>query len=47
LSSYQRSGPPLDREDAAAFLTAVDRGLIDADEGRIVSHEEVRRWLLS
>jgi predicted transcriptional regulator len=38
---------PLDQEDSAAFLAAVERGLIDADQGRTVSHEDVRRWLLS
>jgi len=33
--------------DTAAFLAAVEEGLADADAGRTVLHEDVRRWLLS
>jgi predicted transcriptional regulator len=38
---------PLPDEDTAAFLAAVEEGLADAATGRTVSHDEVRRWLLS
>jgi predicted transcriptional regulator len=31
----------------AAFTVAVEQGLADADAGRVVSYEDVRRWLLS
>ncbi len=31
----------------AAYAEAVAEGLADADEGRIIPYEDVRRWLLS
>lgn len=34
-------------DDSAAFLKAVEEGLADADAGRTVPYEDVRRWLLS
>lgn len=39
----QAQPEPLTEEEIAAFEEAE----ADADAGRIVSHEEVRRWLLS
>ncbi|HEY0834522.1 MAG TPA: CopG family transcriptional regulator [Azospirillum sp.] len=33
-------------EDAEAKRDAVREGFADADAGRVVPHEEVRRWLL-
>ena len=38
---------PLPDDGAAEFLAAVDAGIADADAGRTVPHEDVRRWLLS
>jgi len=38
---------PLTDDDTAAFLAAVREGLADADAGRTVPHDEVRRWILS
>jgi predicted transcriptional regulator len=37
--------PPAD--DTTAFQTAVDEGLKSLDQGRGISYEKVRRWLLS
>ncbi|WP_374516598.1 CopG family transcriptional regulator [Brevundimonas sp.] len=34
-------------EADAAFNAATERGLADAEAGRFVSHEAVKRWLLS
>ena len=38
---------PLPEDDTEAFLAAVREGLADADAGHTISHETVRRWLLS
>ena len=38
---------PLPDDDSAAEIEAVKEGLADADAGRTVSYEDVRRWLLS
>jgi len=35
-----------DSEDAE-FLAAVDEGLADADAGRLIPYQKIRRWLLS
>lgn len=35
-----------DSEDAK-FLAAVDEGLADADSGRLIPYQKIRRWLLS
>jgi predicted transcriptional regulator len=35
-----------DSEDAE-FLAAVEEGIADADAGRMIPYEKVRRWLLS
>lgn len=34
-------------EDEAAIEAATQRGLADIEAGRVVSHEAVKRWLLS
>ena len=34
-------------DEATAYLAAVKEGVADAEAGRTVPHEEVRRWLLS
>ena len=34
-------------EDEAAVEAATQRGLDDFEAGRVVSHEAVKRWLLS
>lgn len=34
-------------ENEEAFREAVKEGVRAADEGRVISHEEMRRWLLS
>lgn len=39
--------PKPEAEDAAAFVSAVEKGLETLDRGRGVSYEKVRRWLLS
>jgi len=36
-----------DSEDEAALDAATLRGLADIEAGRVVSHEAVKRWLLS
>jgi predicted transcriptional regulator len=36
-----------DEGEHAAFLAAVEEGLADAEYGRTVPYEKVRRWLLS
>jgi predicted transcriptional regulator len=36
-----------DTEDEAALDAATLRGLADFEAGRVVSHEAVKRWLLS
>ena len=45
---FNESTPLLDEEDEAT-LAAIDRGIRAADEGRVISMEEVRRrmnqWL--
>jgi len=38
---------PLADEETEAFLAAVDGGLADAEAGRTIPYEDVRRWLLS
>ena len=38
---------PLPDDETAAFLAAVQEGMADADAGRLVPYESVRRWLLS
>ena len=38
---------PLPDDDTAAFLAAVDAGLDDAEAGRTLPYDDVRRWLLS
>ena len=39
--------PIPDDDDTAAFIQAVQEGIADADAGRTVPYEDVRRWLLS
>ena len=39
--------PALDDGNTAAFIKAVEAGIIDADAGRTIPYEDVRRWLLS
>ena len=39
--------PVSDDDDTAAFIKAVQEGMADADAGRTVPYEDVRRWLLS
>ncbi len=34
-------------DDTDAFTAAVEDGIADADAGRTVPYEDVRRWLLS
>lgn len=36
-----------DDADAEAFAAAVREGLADAENGRTIPYEDVRRWLLS
>jgi predicted transcriptional regulator len=36
-----------DEADTEAEAKAWAEGVLDADEGRVASHEAVRRWLLS
>ena len=38
---------PDDDDETAAFVEAVQDGLANADAGRMVPYEDVRRWLLS
>jgi predicted transcriptional regulator len=38
---------PIAIEDEAEFLEAVRRGIADADAGRVIPYEKIRRWLLS
>lgn len=38
---------PLNHDDDAAFAEAVKQGIADADAGRFIPYEKVRRWLLS
>ena len=38
--------PVSDAEDAE-FLAAVDEGIADADAGRMIPYQKIRRWLLS
>ena len=41
-------GPTVfDAEDEAALEAATLRGLADFEAGRFISHEAVKRWLLS
>lgn len=35
------------QDDDAEFAAAVNEGLADAEAGRVVPYEKVRRWLLS
>lgn len=36
-----------DAEDEAALEAATLRGLADFEAGRVISHEAIKRWLLS
>ncbi len=36
-----------ERPDNKEYLEAMDEGLADAEAGRTVSYEKIRRWLLS
>ena len=47
IQAMSNSARPVPDDDAAAFLAAVDAGIADADAGRTVPYEDVRRWLLS
>lgn len=38
---------PLPEDDTEAFQAAVREGIADAEAGRTIPHEDVRRWLLS
>jgi predicted transcriptional regulator len=42
-----RPTPPFGDEDAAGFAAAVQEGIADAEAGRTISYEKIRRWLLS
>jgi predicted transcriptional regulator len=37
----------MDADERAAFLTAVDEGIADADAGRFIPFEEIEAWLKS
>jgi len=34
-------------DDTEAFIAAVKEGLVDAEAGRTLIYEDVRRWMLS
>ena len=38
---------PRESEEDTEFLAAVDEGIADADAGRTIPYEKIRRWLLS
>ena len=38
---------PLDDPETAAKRAAIREGIAAADAGRLIPHEEMRRWLLS
>jgi predicted transcriptional regulator len=38
---------PAQTDQDAEFLAAVDEGIADADAGRMIPYEKIRRWLLS
>lgn len=38
---------PLPDDDDAEFLKAVEEGIADADAGRVIPLQRIRRWLLS
>ena len=43
-----KSAPrPLPDEETLAALTATDEGIADAESGKTVPYETIRRWLLS
>jgi len=42
-----RSPPPMDEAEREAKHRAIREGMRAAEEGRVVPHAEVRRWLLS
>lgn len=46
MSTRAKTKHPTDPEEAE-FLAAVDEGLAEADAGKGISYEKVRRWLLS
>ena len=39
--------PISEDDDTTTFIKAVQEGIADADAGRTVPYEDVRRWLLS
>jgi hypothetical protein len=39
--------PPEDDPETAAKRAAIREGIAAADAGRLIPHEEMRRWLLS
>ena len=43
----QQPRPEIDDIGDEAFLTAVQEGIEDADAGRTVPYDEIRRWVLS
>ena len=46
MTTPAKSKPRQESEDAE-FLAAVEEGIADADAGRMVPYEKIRRWLLS
>ena len=46
-NEFDEQPTAFDLEDEAADEAATLRGLADIEAGRVVSHEAVRRWLLS
>jgi predicted transcriptional regulator len=46
MTKPAKSKPSRNDEDAE-FLAAVQEGIADADAGRMIPYEKVRRWLLS
>jgi len=43
----QRAEKPYDYRDDPEFIKAVKEGIADADAGRLIPFEKVKRWLLS
>ena len=37
----------MDDEERAAYLAAADEGIAEADAGKFISYDRIRRWLLS
>ena len=37
----------MDEEERAAYLAAADEGIAEADAGKLIPYERIRRWLLS